>query len=85
MEHPAIRPTAPLRNLVMEFDIADCKKWTTQAGYAQLARLSGHPVLSEVLGRIMRQEGRHIDFYASQAERPRQAGIEGAESCGMTS
>jgi hypothetical protein len=44
-------------------------EWTTQAGYGQLARRSGHPVLSELLARIMRQEGRHIDFYASQAER----------------
>jgi hypothetical protein len=44
-------------------------EWTTQAGYARLSRLAGHPVLSELLGRIMRQEGRHIDFYASQAER----------------
>ena len=26
-----------------------------------------HPVLTELLRRIMRQEGRHIDFYASQA------------------
>jgi hypothetical protein len=44
-------------------------EWTTQAGYAQLSRRAGHQVLSELLGRIMRQEGRHIDFYASQAER----------------
>ena len=43
-------------------------EWTTQAGYARLATLSGHPMLAEVLGRIMRQEGRHINFYASQAE-----------------
>lgn len=43
-------------------------EWTTQAGYARLARRSGHPVLAELLRRIMRQEGRHIDFYASQAE-----------------
>ncbi|HET6811907.1 MAG TPA: hypothetical protein VFH50_12935 [Acidimicrobiales bacterium] len=43
-------------------------EWTTQAGYAQLARRSGHPVLAELLRRIMRQEGRHIDFYASQAQ-----------------
>lgn len=42
-------------------------EWTTQAGYAQLARRSGHPVLSDLLRRIMRQEGRHIDFYATQA------------------
>ena len=44
-------------------------EWTTQAGYAQLRKRAGHPVLSELLKRIMRQEGRHIDFYASQAER----------------
>ena len=48
---------------------AAVNEWTTQAGYAQLARRSHHPVLSELLGRIMRQEGRHIDFYASEAER----------------
>ncbi len=44
-------------------------EWTTQVGYSRLARRAGHPLLSELLGRIMRQEGRHIDFYASQAER----------------
>ena len=44
-------------------------EWTTQAGYSQLARRAGHPVLSELLRRIMTQEGRHIDFYASQAHR----------------
>lgn len=43
-------------------------EWTTQAAYSRLTQLAGHPVLSELLGRIMRQEGRHIDFYASQAE-----------------
>ena len=44
-------------------------EWTTQAGYSQLSRRADHPVLRELLRRIMRQEGRHIDFYASQAER----------------
>lgn len=44
-------------------------EWTTQAGYARLAALAGHPILSDLLQRIMRQEGRHIDFYASQAKR----------------
>jgi hypothetical protein len=44
-------------------------EWTTQAGYARLSARAGHPVLTELLRRIMRQEGRHIDFYASQAER----------------
>lgn len=43
-------------------------EWTTQAGYARLAALAGHPILSDLLQRIMRQEGRHIDFYASQAK-----------------
>jgi hypothetical protein len=41
----------------------------TQAGYARLATLERHPVLSELLKRIMKQEGRHIDFYASEAAR----------------
>jgi hypothetical protein len=44
-------------------------EWTTQAGYARLAERAGHPVLSELLRRIMRQEGRHIDFYMSEAEK----------------
>jgi Fatty acid desaturase len=44
-------------------------EWTTQAGYVQLAKRSGHPVLAELLGRIAKQEGRHIDFYVSQASR----------------
>lgn len=41
----------------------------TQAAYRRLAVRTGHPVLRELVGRISRQEGRHIDFYASQAER----------------
>lgn len=43
-------------------------EWTTQAGYARVAQLANHPVLSELTKRIAKQEGRHIDFYASQAE-----------------
>ena len=42
-------------------------EWTTQAAYRRVAAKAGHPVLSELLGRIAKQEGRHIDFYASQA------------------
>jgi hypothetical protein len=42
-------------------------EWTTQAAYARLAKLADHPSLSELLRRIMKQEGRHIDFYATQA------------------
>jgi hypothetical protein len=44
-------------------------EWTTQAGYARLAAKAKHPTLTELLRRIMRQEGRHIDFYASEARR----------------
>ncbi|MDA8295711.1 MAG: ferritin-like domain-containing protein [Actinomycetota bacterium] len=44
-------------------------EWTTQVGYARLAQLAGHPTLGALLSRIMRQEGRHIDFYANQARR----------------
>jgi hypothetical protein len=44
-------------------------EWTTQAGYSLLTRKEEHPVLTELLRRIMRQEGRHIDFYASEARR----------------
>lgn len=42
-------------------------EWSTHAGYARLAEREGHPVLSELLSRIMRQETRHVAFYATQA------------------
>ena len=42
-------------------------EWTTQAGYARLSETAGHPTLRELLRRIMKQEGTHIDFYASEA------------------
>jgi hypothetical protein len=42
-------------------------EWTTQAAYGRLATRADHPVLTELLHRIMKQEGRHIDFYAGQA------------------
>ncbi len=44
-------------------------EWTTQGAYARLGTLAGNDVLSELLRRIMRQEGRHIDYYLSQARR----------------
>jgi hypothetical protein len=44
-------------------------EWTTQAGYARLAAREANPVLTELLKRIMKQEGGHIDFYASEAAR----------------
>jgi len=42
-------------------------EWCTQAGYARLVQRADHPELTRLLARIMKQEGRHIDFYASQA------------------
>jgi hypothetical protein len=47
---------------------------TTQSAYGRLAQLSQHPVLAELLRRIMRQEGRHIDFYTAQARQRLAAG-----------
>ncbi len=44
-------------------------EWLTQAGYSRLRARANHPVLNTLLERIMKQEGRHIDFYSSQAER----------------
>ena len=52
-------------------------EWTTQAGYLRLAESAGHEELARLLRRIAKQEGRHIDFYASQAEE-RLAGSRGA-------
>lgn len=42
-------------------------EWSAQAAYGRLAARAGHPELSKLLGRIMRQEGRHIDVYAARA------------------
>ncbi len=42
-------------------------EWTTQCGYGRLATRAGNPTLAELLRRIMKQEGRHIDFYAAEA------------------
>jgi hypothetical protein len=44
-------------------------EWTTQAGYGRLSEQAGHPTLRDLLSRIMKQEGGHIDFYASEAGR----------------
>lgn len=42
-------------------------EWTTQGGYSRLVRVAGHPTLTELLRRIMRQEGRHIDYYLTRS------------------
>jgi hypothetical protein len=42
---------------------------TTLTGYQRLSEISGHPVLSELLARIVRDESRHFGFYYEQARR----------------
>ncbi|MEO6123834.1 MAG: ferritin-like domain-containing protein [Ilumatobacteraceae bacterium] len=42
-------------------------EWTANAAYNRLAAIADHPVLTELLGRIRRQEGRHAGYYASFA------------------
>jgi rubrerythrin len=42
---------------------------TTLTGYAQLQKRSDHPVLHQILERIIKQERTHYAFYRSQAER----------------
>jgi hypothetical protein len=53
--------------LAVHMTFGAINEWTTQAGYARLAAVAEHPTLTELLRRIMRQEGRHIDFYKSEA------------------
>jgi hypothetical protein len=43
-------------------------EWTTHAAYTGLMEQEDHPVLSQLLERIMRQESRHVAFYATQAK-----------------
>ena len=42
---------------------------TTLIGYQRLSDVAGHPVLSELLARVMRDEAKHFSFYYRQAER----------------
>ncbi len=42
-------------------------EWSTHAGYVALTRHEDHPVLTELLRRIIKQETRHVAFYNSQA------------------
>jgi hypothetical protein len=41
---------------------------TTLMGYRRLSALTSHPVLSDLLRRIVRDESRHFSFYFKQAE-----------------
>jgi hypothetical protein len=54
-------------------------EWSTHAGYGQLLTKEDHPELAKVIGRIQRQETRHVAFYTTQArerlERSRKARI----------
>jgi rubrerythrin len=42
---------------------------TTLTGYQRLAAMADHPVLTDLLARIVRDESRHFLFYFRQAER----------------
>jgi hypothetical protein len=42
---------------------------TTLCGYRRLAAVTRHPLLSELLARIIRDESRHFGFYFEQARR----------------
>lgn len=42
-------------------------EWSTYAGYGRLLAQTDHPELTKIVGRIQRQETRHVAFYASQA------------------
>jgi len=42
---------------------------TTYVGYQRLVEVAGHPVLAELLARIMRDELRHFSFYYHEAEK----------------
>jgi hypothetical protein len=49
---------------------------TTLTGYRRLAARAGHPVLTDLLERIMQDESRHFFFYYRQAEiRLRRPGV----------
>lgn len=62
-----------LANLIGEDFIAThmtwgaLNEWSTHAGYVALTRHEDHPVLTELLRRIIKQETRHVAFYNSQA------------------
>ncbi|MET9315135.1 ferritin-like domain-containing protein [Kribbella sp. NPDC003505] len=42
-------------------------EWCTHSGYSRLVAVERHPLLTEILRRIAKQETRHIAFYNSQA------------------
>jgi hypothetical protein len=48
-------------------------EWSTHSAYVALTRNEDHPVLTELLRRIIKQETRHVAFYTSQARARLQA------------
>ena len=42
---------------------------TTLVGYRRLSTLAAHPILSDLLSRIILDEAKHFSFYFRQAER----------------
>jgi hypothetical protein len=56
------------RFLSVHMTIGAINEWTAQAAYSRLAAVADHPVLTKLLKRVMRQEGRHIDVYATRAK-----------------
>jgi hypothetical protein len=70
--------TGPIKQLVLANLIGEdfvathmtwgaINEWSTHAGYLALTRHEDHPVLTELLARIIKQETRHVAFYNSQA------------------
>ncbi len=53
--------------LAVHMTFGAINEWTTQGGYARLLQVADHPTLTELLRRIMKQEGRHIDYYRQTA------------------
>ena len=53
--------------LALHMTIGAINEWTTQGAYSRLAQTADHPVLTDLLRRIMKQEGRHIDYYLTRS------------------
>ena len=67
---PSARRSSGANFIALHTTWGAINEWTTQAGYVRLAARSGHPVLGELVRRIAKQEGRHIDFYAVPGRQP---------------
>lgn len=54
-------------SLVLSITFAAVNEWFVYAAYRRLLELERRPELSQVIGRIQRQEIRQVDFFATQA------------------